>query len=133
MNAKQIAAIESALATANGRRRHRLASIEDVLTIVRIVASGADGTGMRRTCGTVPNSYSYKANATVITAVRAGDVVRVRVREGNAARVAGGGKGHTESAANVDVRELLSPSNAAESFIAIPVASAKRPVAKKSA
>lgn len=125
MNAKQIASLSAALALANGKRRERLADLSDVIRVIRLVAIGKDGAGLRRICGTVANSYSYRAPATTITAARVGDVVRVRVDLGNAAKVAGGGNGYAEGTKSANVRALLAdlpPSDA----ILIPLASAKR-------
>lgn len=123
MNATHTAAILSALSAANGKRRERTADIDDAARIIRLVAKGADRTGLRRTCGTVANSY--RAAATIICAARVGDVVRVWVFEGNAAKVAGGGNGFTESAKNQDAARLLGETPPDRMF-AIPVSAAKR-------
>lgn len=136
MNAKQIAAISAALNLANGKRRGRLADVDTVLDLVRRVAAGADGTGIRRTCGTVANSYTYRAPATVITAVRVGDTVRVRIEEGNAVKIAGGGRGWQEGSKSLSISELLTADLSIVRkcpIAAIPLASAKRTAAKKAA
>ncbi len=85
------ASIESALSAANGRRRTRTADIDDVNSAIR----EAQETGWCiRVYGCLPNSYKYRAYATVVSAVRRlnGDVV-VTITEGNAVRRAGGGNG----------------------------------------
>lgn len=123
MNKGQIAQLQTALDAANGKRRERLADMGDVMGVIVRVAKGADGTGLRKTCGTVAKAYGRPASATQITAVRAGDEVRVRITDGWAATVAGGGNGYVESAKNISVSDLLA---SADGAIVIPLASAKR-------
>ena len=126
MNTKQIAAIASLLETANGKRRTRTADLSQVCSLVRRVARGADGAGVRVIYGTVSNSYGYSAAATMACAVRQGAVVRVLVISTRAANVPGGGSGVAESAKNGTVKALLTGGFQATLTVEIPLESAKR-------
>jgi len=128
MNASHINQIRTAIDRANGKRRERLASLHTVLDVIQRVAKGPDGAGIRHICGTVPNAYKYSASATHIIAARVGDVVRVRIVEGHAAKVAGGGAGFAEGSKSAILASLIAATagNAFDGTIEIPVASARR-------
>ena len=128
MNKTQIAAIESALTRANGKRRERTAGVHTVLDVVIRVAKGEPGQGLRHICGTVPNAYKYRASATHIIAARVGDVVRLRIVDGYATKVSDGGVGYQEGSKSADVESLIAAEWVAlpPYTIEIPVASARR-------
>ena len=128
MNANHISQIRLALARANGKRRERIAYLPAVLHVVIRVAKGESEQGLCRICGTVPNSCKYAASATHIIAARVGDVVRVRIVDGYAAKVSGGGAGFAEGSKSADVAGLLAAEAGAlpTGTIEIPVASARR-------
>jgi len=129
VNAQQIAALTAALIAANGKRRERTASLADVERVVSDAARGIPGMGVRATFGCVSNSYNSRAVATQVTAARVGDVVRVRITCGNAARKSGGGPDYVVSEWNRDVTALLADA-APAGTIEIPVRSAKRGVGR---
>ena len=128
MNAHQTNQIREALTRANGKRRERIAALHTALDVVIRVAKGPAGAGLRHICGTVPNSYKYAASATHIIAARVGDVVRLRIVDGYAAKVSGGGAGFAEGSRSADVASLVSAEAGAlpVGTIEIPVASARR-------
>jgi hypothetical protein len=118
MNETITSAIRAALDAANGRRRTRLADLDDVLHLVDQARSFEDRTGVRVTFGVVPNSYGYAASATVVTVARVDGVVRLTIKEGRAATKAYGGPGYMESTQNRDVHALVESPPA---HIAIPL------------